>query len=240
VPRFVWSVIVLSGFAAWGQRPIAAVDCDDAFAECKEDCTISFGGTTQDKARAKINACLKKCSRIELDCRDRFFEAKRNDLDEGAIKDPSVGTADRDELRKKRKKKPSQDEDLTPLTRSAEPAQPAYELKPEETPKSDRTQLTRAESAKKSVEEKPAAPAEAFKNPVDEKPNKAERAEKPKKGSDIEGEIRAEPPKRSSSLDGDVRSEEEKPKRVDPPKKKSERREEKKPSAIDEWDPDAL
>ena len=69
VSRVLLCVSVLMGVAALAQnRPIAPTDCDDSFAECKEDCAIKWGGTTNLKSRARLNPCINKCGSIERDC----------------------------------------------------------------------------------------------------------------------------------------------------------------------------
>ena len=247
---------VLASALAWAQRPASPDDCDDAFAECKEDCTINFGGTTNDKARAKVNKCLNKCSSTELECRERFFETKRNALDEGALKDspgsrqvdedgmPNKTAAkkrDRDEGRTKVSESPApppkdHDEDLRDdRPRNEPPAKaekkkadppPAYELKAEETPKSNRSQISKVD-AKESKPEPKAEPKVESKRTVvrdDPPPPKPEE------------------PKKTSSLDRDVREEDKRvEKREEPPPRKEEpKKEEPKKKRLDEWDPDAL
>jgi len=236
------SVLLVS--TAWAQdtRPEAPVDCDDNYAECKEDCTISYGGTTNDKVKAKINTCMRKCNSVEADCRERFFETRRNNLDEGSLKDsPSSRSEDSDGMPKSAPKKKS-DEGRTKISDSSPPpkareedlsrddpppakaekkrAEP-QELKPEETPKSSRTQIS----------EKPAPKAEPKPEP--------RRVEEP---------ARREEPKKSAGLDSDVRSEDDAPRKAEKKhdadtKKDDTRKEEnkkKKDRALDEWDPDAI
>ncbi len=222
--RSLLGVAVFASAVAWGQgRPTAPTDCDDNFAECKEDCAIKWGGTTNLKMRAKLTPCLNKCSSLELDCRETFFEAKRNNLDEGSISGrPSPRDSDSDgPPTKTAQKKPV--EDVRDDRRREEPApkaepkkepepKPAYELKEEEVPKSNRSQISR----------------------VDDKGEKPAKAE-PKTEKNV---AREEPPPR--------REEPRKaPDDSSPPPKKTEKREEpkkdeKKKKALDEWDPDAL
>ena len=222
--RVLLWVGVFASAIAWGQeRPIAPTDCDDSVAECKEDCAIKWGGTTNLKMRAKLNPCINKCSRTELDCRETFFETKRNNLDEGAISgSPTSRDVDADGLpTKTAQKKPveKKDDDIRdepepkPVAEAKkEPeARPAYELKKEETPKSNRTEL-KAEKPKAEPKPEPKAePVIARDEPKASPPVAETRAEEP-----------APPPKK-----GEKREE---------PKKKDE----KKKRALDEWDPDAL
>ncbi len=227
--RLLLCVSVLGSAMAWGQnRPIAPTDCDDNYSECKEDCAIRFGGTTSLKSRAKLNPCLNKCDSTERDCRETFFETKRNNLDEGAISgSPSSRDVDSDGMpttsRKKQVVEKKKEDDLRdsapPPAKKSEPApKPAYELKEEETPKSNRSQL-------KVEKEKPAK--------VESKPEPVRESAPPP---------RKEEPKKSSGLDSDVRSEDS----AAPPAKKQEKKEdpkkdnEKKKRALDEWDPEAM
>lgn len=77
--------VLVSALALGQARPESPEDCNDAFADCKEDCTISYGATFNEKARSKLNGCLNKCGSVELDCRERFFDTRRNGLDEGSL-----------------------------------------------------------------------------------------------------------------------------------------------------------
>ncbi len=216
--RFAVCAGVLVTVAAWAQRPASPVECDDNFAECKEDCAISLGGTTNLKSRAKLTPCLKKCSSAELGCRETFFETKRNNLDEGAISgNPTSRDVDADGLptktaAKKETRKPDRhDEELreapAPIVeKKKEPEpKPAYELKKEEVPKSNRSEISKVEPKPGVAREEPApapAPAPAAPAPA---PAPAARKEEPPKKKEPE------------------------------PKKKDDKK-----RALDEWDPDAL
>ena len=237
VTRWVLCGCLWVSALAWAQpRPASPDDCDDNFAECKEDCTITYGGNTSDKARAKVGKCLGKCNTVELECRERFYETKRNNLDEGALKDsPGSGRVDEDGLPTTRapSKKKDREEGRTKVSESPAPEPkpepkreeelrddpparaekkkeppPPAELKPEETPKSNRTQLTK-------VDPKP-------------EPKRAPERQDP-------APARAEPPKKTSTLDRDVREEDSAPTKREEPK----REEPKKKKSLDEWDPDS-
>jgi hypothetical protein len=235
VSRVLLCVSVFATAIAWGQgRPIAPVDCDDNFAECKEDCAIRWGGTTNMKLRAKLNPCLSKCGSAERDCRETFFETRRNNLDEGSISgSPSSRDVDSDGIPTKtsqKKEEPKRkEEDLRDDRRREEAApvvekkkepepKPSYELKPEETPKSNRTQISKVDDKGDKPRSEP----------------KSEPKPEPKAAPVLE-------PK-NSGLDSDVRSEDSAP----PPQKKEEprreepKKKEEKKRALDEWDPDAL
>lgn len=251
--RFLLCGSVLLGSLAWAQRPPSPDDCDDNFAECKEDCTITYGGTTNDKARAKVNKCLKKCNGAELECRERFFETKRNGLDEGSLKDsPGSRRVDEDGLPNKAASKKQEEprEARTKVSESPPPKQareedlrddrprdepppkaekkkadppPSYELKPEETPKSNRSQISKVDPK-----------SEPKRAEVKEEP--APRPEEPKKTSGLDRDVREEdnaPAKRVEKRD-------EPPPRREEPKKVEKKDEKKKQKALDEWDPDAL
>lgn len=210
------AAVLIAPFAFGQNRPIAPVDCDDNYAECKEDCAIHFGGTTNLWMRAKLNPCLNKCNSVERDCRDTFFETRRNNLDEGSIAGaPTSRDVDSDGLpTKTAQKKPEpkkvdrHDEDLRESTApapapSSEKAKAPEPVREETTPKSSRSQV------KTEADKSPPPPAAAA--PRKEEP--APRAEEPP----------PPPPKK------------EEKKREEPPKK-----EEKKKRALDEWDPEAM
>jgi hypothetical protein len=238
VTRFLLCGSVLMSALAFAQRPASPDDCDDAFAECKEDCTINFGGNTNDKARAKVNKCLNKCNTVDLECRERFFETKRNNLDEGALKD-APGSRQEDEngmpnrsASSSKKRDPGEgrtkvsesppppakkaDEDLRDDRREekaekkkADP--PPEELKPEETPKSNRTAISKVDpKTEKKAEEPPTA-----------------KSDEPRRsaGRDTRDEDKPPPARKAEKR-------EDAPSKTDEPKKKQ--------KALDEWDPDAL
>lgn len=223
--RWIALGLLVGTAVAAQERPLIPTDCDDKYAECKEDCLIRWGGGTDLKKRAKNNQCINACSKVELDCRETFFETKRNNLDEGSIAgNPNSRDVDSDGMptktAKKGEPKPKKvEEDLRDEPKKEERApEPKRELAAEETPKSTRTQL------KADPKEKPAE------KPAAEKP--AEKAPEQK---------RDEPPP--------PRREEPKPAPVEeaaPPPPKKEKKEEKreepkeKKRSLDEWDPDAL
>ncbi len=245
----LWGSVLVSALAS-AQRPASPDECDDAYAECKEDCTINFGGNTNDKARAKVNKCLNKCNTVDLECRERFFETKRNNLDEGALKDaPGSRQVDEDGMPNRaasspkkregdgrskvsetpapppkreedlRDDRPPRDEPARAEKKKADP--PPAELKPEETPKSNRTQLSK-------VDAKPEPKSEPKKAEVREAPPPAR--EEPKRNAGLDRYVREEdkaPPLKKTE------PREEAPAKRDEPKKKKEK-------ALDEWDPDAL
>lgn len=232
--RFLLCGSVLLSGLAFAQRPASPDDCDDAMAECKEDCTINFGGNTNDKARAKVNKCLNKCHSVDLECRERFYETKNNHLEEGALKDApgsrqvdengmpnstaSSKKRDPNEGRTKVSESPAPppkkaDDDLRDDRREekaekkkADPP-PAYELKAEETPKSNRTSISKVDpKTEKKAEDPPPA-----------------KAEEPRR--DAREEDKAPPAKKAEKRDDG-------PAKSEAPKKKQ--------KALDEWDPDAL
>ena len=246
----------------WAQRPATPDDCDDSFAECKEDCTITYGGTTNDKARAKVNKCLTKCNTVELECRERFFETKRNALDEGSLNnspgsrqvdengmpDPAASKKrDRNEGRTKVSESPApREEDLRDdRQRDAPPAKvekkkndaPARE---EETPKSSRTQIstadTKPEPTRSEVREDPPPPKDEPKKGSSRAGAAAKRAEPREDPPPKRVEPREDPPPKRVEPREDPPPKRAEP-REDPPPKRDEP---KKKKALDEWDPDAL
>ena len=209
---------LLVGTAVAGQeRPLIPTDGDDTYAECKEDCLIRWGGGTDLKKRAKNNQCINACSKVELECRETFFETKRNNLDEGSIAGtPNSRDVDSDGLptktAKKAEPKPRKEEDLRDEPaekpkKEERAAEPKRELAAEETPKSTCTQL------KADPKEKPAEKPAPEKAP--------EKREEPKPAPVEEAAPPPAPPKKE---------------------KKEEKREEpkEKKRSLDEWDPDAL
>lgn len=232
--RFLLCASLYVSATALGQgRPISPTDCDDNFAECKEDCAIQWGGNTNMKMRAKMVPCMNKCVATERDCRETFFETKRNNLDEGSIAgSPSSRDVDSDGLpTKTAQKKPpveKKEDDLRddgrrpepkpePVaeTKKKEPESKPAELRPEEVPKSNRSQISKVDGERKAEP-------------------KVEPAPPPKKD---------EPPSRRE--DPPVRRDEPKKEEAPPPpppkkEKKEEPKKEEKRRALDEWDPDAF
>lgn len=215
------SLFVATAVAAQ-QRAADAADCEDAYLECKEDCLIKWGGTTDLKKRAKNNQCINKCAGVDRDCREAFLETKRNNLDEGSLKgSPSSRDVDSEGMPTKtaaKKPPPPKEDDVrddAPPKKEEKPVAQKPEIAPEETPKSTRSTL------KTDPKEKP---AEVKPEPKPEPPKKEEPPPR-----------REDPPKR------------EEPKAEEAPPPKKEKREEKrdeptkeKKRALDEWDPDAF
>jgi hypothetical protein len=189
VIRSLSCLVLFVGAVASGQgRPIAPTDCDDNFAECKEDCAIKWGGTTNLKMRGKLGPCVNKCSSVELDCRETFFETRRSQLDEGSISgSPSSRDSDSDGLPTKTAQKKKDDEPAPKVEKKKEvEAKPAYELKAEEVPKSNRTQLSKVDEPgdKPAKVEAPKKAAVAEPEPAPAAPppsKKTEKREEPKK-----------------------------------------------------------
>ncbi len=77
------------------QAARAATPCDEAQSECREDCSIEFGGSTQLVMKKKFDGCLAKCTKTAGLCTERAMETQRSGLDEGALKD-SPGSAEVD------------------------------------------------------------------------------------------------------------------------------------------------
>ncbi len=192
-------IAICTGMAAWAQRrPIAPVDCDDQFAECKEDCAIKWGGTTSLKSRAKLNPCINTCSGVERDCREAFFETKRNNLDEGSIQDrpPSRAAATKADGQKNEDNLPDgrRRDDSRPVAEEKSKQEP--ELKQEEVPKSNRSQISKVEdkSEKPKNESKPEVKPDLAARNDDPAPPE-ERATKPAPLPGKRTETREEPKK---------------------------------------------
>lgn len=47
--------------------------CDDELAECKETCTVDFGGVTDLKARERLLKCRQRCEGKDAACRERVY-----------------------------------------------------------------------------------------------------------------------------------------------------------------------
>ncbi len=174
--------------------PLAAFadisQCNDAHSECKDDCTLEFGGSIRTEAQKRFTRCVKKCAKKLTTCTERELETTRNGLDNGAL-DSSPVSGDVDEngmpTRTAVKKPGSTDDDDQKPPPTAEPRQdrqgtvqeepvkakrkkaaddesaqaPRDEVRESEVPRSTRTQLKSDEkSAPKEAEVRVEAPAE--------------------------------------------------------------------------------
>ena len=53
--------------------------CKEKYADCKEDCSMSFG--TKVKYRVKLGKCLNKCKKTETSCRNSITELEEAGID---------------------------------------------------------------------------------------------------------------------------------------------------------------
>ena len=74
--------VSLRAFAGDGDVPEPTA-CNDEYADCKESCTIDYWASV--KTRDKLSGCAKKCEKRSQDCRERFFDLHRNQLEPDAI-----------------------------------------------------------------------------------------------------------------------------------------------------------
>jgi hypothetical protein len=78
--------LLASGSApAQGRRPIPQ-GCKEDFGNCKEDCTIEYGGSTRTYKR--LAACLAGCNENMSMCRERHYTALDSGLAPGALDTP--------------------------------------------------------------------------------------------------------------------------------------------------------
>lgn len=171
-------------------RPVSLLDCDDRFAECKEDCAIKWGGTTNYKSQAQLYPCLRTCETVETDCREISSEADRKGSD-------TAGKPN-----EKKQIKPSDDPEPAPLVKNTNTSKEDEE----QVPKSSRSTLPKGDgkadkpkagkpeevkSTAKLEEAKPAArpeeakpsgkSVEAKKTGKPEEPKQSDKAQEPKK-----------------------------------------------------------
>jgi hypothetical protein len=162
--RGLLSLALLVVAPAWADDPIPeASTCNDDFAECKENCTIDYGGSL--KTRDKLGKCMKKCDSGSRDCRERFFEVHRNKLDPSAMDE------------KQRPRDPI--EPAQPSVVSDKPPAPQKdEVSDEPVPKRTATRISdlagdeKPEPEKKKPEPEKKAEAKAPSAPAEKKPEK--------------------------------------------------------------------
>ena len=71
------SVAAPAGAGALEER---LAECQEANADCREDCTTSYGSSF--KLREKLGLCLNKCTKRNDDCRGRHLELDQAGIDE--------------------------------------------------------------------------------------------------------------------------------------------------------------
>jgi hypothetical protein len=231
--------------------PLAAAadisQCNDSHSECKDDCTLEFGGSIRTEAQKRFTKCVKKCAKKLTTCTERELETTRNGLENGAL-DSSPVSGDVDEngmptrtaVKKARSiddddQKPPPSDDLRedrPARVQEEPVKakrkkaadeetaqaPREEVRDSEVPRSARTQLKSDEkSAPKEREDR----AEQAK-PIVMEP-------KPESRKPLDEDLRDDGKKGKSEAPVAQRSEDPPP----PPKKRREepRAEEPRPAA---------
>jgi hypothetical protein len=147
-------------------------ECQEAHADCKEDCTTSYGSSF--KLRDKLGLCLNKCTKRNNECRGRHEELDQAGIDEDSFDRkrpedeatlPRKRTADVPSIprrRSERESAPTRPEpDEEPRAAADEPPSRAERPTPRGEADSDRTEparptAARAEPARK--EREPAAP----------------------------------------------------------------------------------
>jgi hypothetical protein len=133
LPRLV--LVGLLALAPLSAR--AAGECDDDFAECKDDCLIQYGGSIRVEVKKQYDKCMKKCTKASRRCTERQMETQSNQLDEGALdRTPTSDQVDADGLPTREpppKQKPDERREPTPRDEQT-PPKPALESpKPRET-----------------------------------------------------------------------------------------------------------
>jgi hypothetical protein len=83
-------------WVVWVPALASAGECEDDFSECKELCSIQYGGSIRDEMKDKFVRCLRKCTTTSANCHERTNETKVNHLNEGAL-DKSPSSRDVDE-----------------------------------------------------------------------------------------------------------------------------------------------
>ncbi len=206
-------------------------ECNDDFSECRETCTVEFGGSIREEVKKKFNKCMKKCGKKLNLCTERAVETKSNALDEGAL-DKAPGSREVDEngmpertaAKKRDDDAPARRDDelrvQEPKPKDAPPAReeraekraPKEELREEEVPRSSRTKLDKVEKAEapkrepKASEERAAAPP-------------------PKETEEIKVELK---PDRRPALDEDVRDDSSSSSSSAPPAREEKKKKEEK------------
>lgn len=81
---------LLAGSAA-AQDPAPLSSCKEDQADCREECTIEYGGST--RTYDKLGACLQKCKQKYDKCRENQFRIQeKNELDQTPGSTPAYGT----------------------------------------------------------------------------------------------------------------------------------------------------
>jgi len=97
--RLGWVGLLWIAGAAWAAAPDLTSPpavCDDAYAGCREDCTIQFGTSVQ--TRNKMGKCLRKCTATHDTCLEKYLKPKPSPhgadagADAGAVR-PGVADA---------------------------------------------------------------------------------------------------------------------------------------------------
>ena len=71
---------LLAGSAA-AQDSASLSSCKDGQADCREECTIEYGGST--RTYDKLGACLQKCKQKYDKCRENQLKIQKDELDPG-------------------------------------------------------------------------------------------------------------------------------------------------------------
>jgi hypothetical protein len=169
----------------------ASTPCEESLRDCKEDCSIEFGGSTQLAMKKKFDGCLAKCTKTNGLCTERALETERNNLDVGALEQaPGSREVDSDgfstgtRASKTKASSSAKSDDAAPATRDSESKsapkvlRPAPELTADEIPKSQRSEIKAdpKEEAriKEAADAEKAAAAERAKAAEAAKPSSAE------------------------------------------------------------------
>ncbi len=122
-------------------KPVPA-GCKDDFGDCREDCTTDYGGST--RTYKQLTACFNECSEKMDVCRDRHYTALGSGLDPGALerpraadpamREPSRGVSNRDDLRDDEDERPSRPREKERPARASREERPAAASEPESEP----------------------------------------------------------------------------------------------------------
>lgn len=200
----------------------SAAECVDDYTECKDDCLIEFGGSTQLAMKKKFEKCSNKCAKLARRCNERVMTVKESGLDEGSLDGvPASDEVDsrglptrtgRDDDSGSRKKKKAARAPVEDEPAQDEPVKKKEALRSDETPRSARTELKTDEPPPKK--EEPKAEAEPKKDVIEMKlsPRKEEedlRDDRPQAKSQPREEEEPPPPPRKEKKKEEPKKKEE-------------------------------
>jgi hypothetical protein len=94
---FLLLLLTLLAGSAAAQDSVSLVNCKEDQADCKDECTVEYGGST--RTYDKLGACLQKCKQKYDKCRENQFKAaqERDKLNStGTEETPAQGSTQAD------------------------------------------------------------------------------------------------------------------------------------------------